>query len=285
MTAARITARFDKTRAEGRAALVAYLMAGDPDLETSFEALKAVVANGADLVELGAPFTDPMADGPSIQAAGQRALKAGTTLQDVLALARRFRETDRDTPIILMGYANPVHAMGYDRFAEAAAEAGIDGTIIVDLPPEEDPPLREAYARRDLAVIRLATPTTDEKRMAAVANGASGFLYYVAVTGVTGARQAHAADVAGGVQLAQRISGLPVCVGFGVKTPEQAAEMARVADGVVVGSAFVEHARIASEAGDASAAVAGMGDLAAALSGAIKRAREVETSPDGGAGA
>lgn len=240
MTVSRISARFEKTKAEGRKALVAYLMAGDPDLETSFEALKTLVANGADIIELGAPFTDPMADGPSIQRAGQRALKSGTTLRDVLALAARFREEDTDTPLILMGYANPVHNMGYEAFASAAAEAGIDGTIIVDLPPEEDGPIREAYKPHELAVIRLATPTTDEARMKVIADGASGFLYYVSVTGVTGARKPVAADIAPGIELAQKVSGLPVCVGFGIKTAAQAREMAEYADGVVVGSAFVD---------------------------------------------
>lgn len=240
MTVSRISDRFETTKAEGRKALIAYLMAGDPDLETSFEALKALVANGADIIELGAPFTDPMADGPSIQRAGQRALKSGTRLKDVLALAKRFREEDTDTPLILMGYANPIHNMGYEAFAAAAADAGIDGTIIVDLPPEEDGPIREAYAPHELAVIRLATPTTDEDRMKVIADGASGFLYYVSITGVTGAKKPVAADIAPGIELAQKVSGLPVCVGFGIKTAAQTREMAQYADGVVVGSAFVD---------------------------------------------
>lgn len=240
MTVSRISAAFERAKTENRKTLVAYIMAGDPDLETSFEALKTLVANGADIIELGAPFTDPMADGPSIQRAGQRSLKAGTRLKDVLALARRFREENTETPIILMGYANPVHNQGYDAFAAAASEAGIDGTILVDLPPEEDAPIRQAYAPYDLAVIRLATPTTDEKRMKVIADGASGFLYYVSVTGVTGARKPVASDIAPGIELARNVSGLPVCVGFGIKTAEQAREMAEFADGVVVGSAFVD---------------------------------------------
>lgn len=240
MPVSRISAAFDKARSDGRSALVSYVMAGDPDLETSYQVLNALVDNGADVIELGAPFTDPMADGPSIQRAGQRSLKAGTTLKDVLALAKRFRETNQTTPLILMGYANPVHLMGYETFADAASDAGIDGTIIVDLPPEEDMPLREAYAPYELAVIRLATPTTHEARMKTVADGASGFLYYVSVTGVTGAKKPVASDIAPGVQSAQRISGLPVCVGFGIKTGEQAREMAAISDGVVVGSAFVD---------------------------------------------
>lgn len=285
MPTARITATFEKARAEGRAALVAYLMAGDPDLETSFEALCALADNGADIIELGAPFTDPMADGPSIQKAGQRALKAGTTLKDVLELARRFRARNSETPLILMGYANPVHHMGYDAFATAAAEAGLDGAITVDLPPEEDTPLREALSARDLSVIRLATPTTSAERMASVANGASGFIYFVAVTGVTGAGAAEPGAIAGNIARAKEISGLPVCVGFGVRTGTQAAEMAAIADGVVVGSAFVDHVAKAVESGDVSLAPKAMGALARELSEAMagtrlerERARGDETT-------
>lgn len=270
MPVSRISARFEKARAENRAALVAYLMAGDPDLETSYQALCALRDNGADVIELGAPFTDPMADGPAIQKAGIRSLSVGTRLQDVLTLAKRFREDDAETPLILMGYANPVHLMGYDAFAEAAQAAGVDGTIIVDLPPEEDAPLRAAYQARDLAVIRLATPTTTESRMKTVAEGASGFVYYVAVAGVTGAGSASPEDIKDGVDMARRVSGLPVCVGFGVRTGEQAAAMAHIADGVVVGSAFVENAESAQESGDLAQAASGMGRLARELSEAIR---------------
>lgn len=269
MTTSRITARFEKTKAEGRAALVAYLMAGDPDLETSFAAMQALRDNGADIIELGAPFTDPMADGPSIQRAGQRSLKAGTKLKDVLALAARFRETDTNTPLILMGYANPVHHMGFDAFAEAASEAGIDGVIMVDLPPEEDGPLREALSACEISVIRLATPTTTQARLKAVSDGASGFVYFVSVTGVTGAGAANPADIAPKVDAVRRASGLPVCVGFGVRTGAQAAEMAQIADGVVVGSAFVDHAARALETGRYSDAPEGMGALAKTLSEAL----------------
>jgi len=270
MPTSRITARFEQVKAEGRAALVTYIMAGDPDLETSYQALCALRDNGADIIELGAPFTDPMADGEAIQRAALRALANKTTLADVLALAKRFREDDQYTPLILMGYANPVHMMGYQAFADAAADAGIDGTILVDLPPEEDQELREAYAGHDLSVIRLATPTTHEARMVKVADGASGFLYYVAVAGVTGAGSADPEDIRAGVEMAQRISGLPVCVGFGIKTGAQASAMAKIADGVVVGSAFVEHARLASEAGTPHIAVESMGKLAQELSSALK---------------
>ncbi|MEL6825990.1 MAG: tryptophan synthase subunit alpha [Pseudomonadota bacterium] len=270
MPTSRIVARFDKVKAEGRAALVAYLMAGDPDLESSYQAMCAVRDNGADVIELGAPFTDPMADGPAIQKAALRALARKTTLSDVLTLAKRFREDDAETPLILMGYANPVHTLGYEAFASMAAEAGIDGTILVDLPPEEDQPIRDAYATHGLSVIRLATPTTNEARMAKVAEGASGFLYYVAVAGVTGAGSADPDEIRAGVEMAQRVSGLPVCVGFGIKNGEQAAAMAKIADGVVVGSAFVEQARLASVAKTPQITAEKMGQLAHELSTALK---------------
>ena len=270
MTTARITARFEKVKSENRAALVTYLMAGDPDLEASYQALCALRDNGADIIELGAPFTDPMADGPAIQKAALRALANKTKLSDVLALAKRFREDDQNTPLIIMGYANPIHTMGYAAFAAAAADAGIDGTIIVDLPPEEDLSLRDEYAKHNLSVIRLATPTTNEQRMAKVAEGASGFLYYVAVAGVTGSGSADPEDIRAGVEMAQRVSGLPVCVGFGIKTGNQAANMAKIADGVVVGSAFVEHARLAQEAEKPHLAAEKMGELAQELSMALK---------------
>ena len=269
MPTSRITARFAKVKTENRAALVTYLMAGDPDLEASYQALCALRDNGADVIELGAPFTDPMADGEAIQRAALRALANKTTLTDVLELAKRFREDDQDTPLILMGYANPVHSMGYAAFASAASAAGIDGTILVDLPPEEDQALRDEYAKHDLSVIRLATPTTNEARIAKVAEGASGFLYYVAVAGVTGAGSANPEDIRAGVEMAQRVSGLPVCVGFGIKTGAQAAAMGEIADGVVVGSAFVEHARLASEAQTPHIAEVEMGKLARELSTAL----------------
>ena len=270
MPAARITACFERLKSEKKAALVTYVMAGDPDLETSYAALCAVRDNGADIIELGVPFTDPMADGPAIQKAALRALAQNTTLEDVLALVKRFRAEDTNTPLILMGYANPVHTYGYAAFAAAAAEAGVDGTILVDLPPEEDQPIRDAYAPYDLSVIRLATPTTNAQRMAKVAEGASGFVYYVAVAGVTGAGAAKPEDIAEGVAQAREISGLPICVGFGIKTGVQAAEMAAIADGVVVGSALVEHVRLASDAGTPHIAPEKMGALAKELSAALR---------------
>lgn len=274
MTTARITAKFEHLKTEGRAAFVAYMMAGDPDFETSFAAMKALRDNGADIIELGAPFTDPMADGPAIQKAALRALAAKTKLADVLELVRRFREEDTTTPIILMGYANPLHKMGYEAFAKAASEVGLDGTIMVDLPPEEDAPLREAYKPYDLAVIRLATPTTDAARMKQVAKGSSGFLYYVSVAGITGAGIGASGDISKGVELAREVSGLPVCVGFGIKTGERGAEIARLADGVVVGSALVEEARLALEAGTPQKTPEKMAALAKSLSHAIIEARK-----------
>ncbi len=271
MTTTRISDRFAACKADGRPALVTYVMAGDPDLQTSLDILHALRDNGADVIEIGAPFTDPMADGPTIQRAGLRSLAHGTKLRDVLELARRFRETDDETPLILMGYANPVHAMGYEAFADAAAAAGLDGTILVDLPPEEDAELRAAYARHDLSVIRLATPTTTPERMKAVCDGASGFVYYVSVAGVTGAAKAEATAVSEGIALARRVSGLPVCVGFGIRTGEDAARLAPYADGIVVGSAFID--RIADcidrSAGDQAASK--VGELAAELSAALTR--------------
>ncbi len=273
MTIARITARFDQAKAEDRAAFVPYMMCGDPDLENSYACMKALAENGADVIELGAPFTDPMADGPAVQRAGQRSLKAGTTLKDVLAMSKRFREEDDKTAIIVMGYANPMHKMGWAAFADAAAEAGVDGVICVDLPPEEDFEFRTALANKDIALIRFATPTTTDERMAKIADGASGYIYYVSVAGVTGAGTGSLEEIEAGVNRARKASGLPVAVGFGVKTPEQAAAFSRIADGVVVGSAIVEHAREASEADDPASAAKRMSALVKSLSQAIAESR------------
>ncbi len=273
MTADRITATFAACRAQGRAAFVGYLMAGDPDIEGSFNNIKALAEAGADIIELGAPFTDPMADGPAIQKAALRSLAAGTTLKDTLTIAKRFRAENSTTPLIVMGYANPIHRMGFAAFAKAAAEAGVDGVITVDLPPEEDGPLRAELEAHGLAVIRLATPTTTEKRMAVVAEGSSGFVYYVSVAGVTGAGVGATTDISAGVERARRISNLPVAVGFGVRTPEQAAVFARISDGVVVGSALVELVREAVEQGDPASAVKSISVVAKSLSNAIASAR------------
>ncbi len=237
---ARLDEKFASLARANRAALVTYIMASDPDHETCFQILRGLPDAGADVIELGFPFTDPMADGPSIQKAALRALKAGGSLKHTLELARRFRETNADTPLILMGYANPIESMGYEAFANAMHASGADGVIIVDLPPEEDAPLRAAFTKHDLSIIRLATPTTDDKRLTKVLDGASGFLYYVSVAGVTGANAATSEHVQSAVTRLKRATALPVAVGFGVREPAAAAEIARVADAVVVGSAFVD---------------------------------------------
>ncbi len=273
MTADRISATFAACAQKGRAAFVGYLMAADPDIETSYKNLLSLSDAGADIIELGAPFTDPMADGPAIQKAALRALAAGGSLTVTLEIARRFRLVNTSTPLIVMGYANPIHRMGYAAFARAAAEAGVDGVITVDLPPEEDGALRAELAKHGLAVIRLATPTTTEKRMTRIADGASGFVYYVSVAGVTGAGTGTETDITAGVEQARRLSKLPVAVGFGVRTPEQAAKFARISDAVVVGSALVEEVRAAVEQGDPASAVKRIGVVAQSLSNAISSAR------------
>jgi tryptophan synthase alpha chain len=247
----RIDDTFAKLNVEGRTAFVSFIMAGDPDQKKCQEVLDGLPGAGVDIIELGMPFTDPMADGPAIQLAGQRALEGGMTLARVLDMVRSFRANDTTTPIVLMGYYNPVYAMGVDTFLSAAAEAGVDGLIIVDLPPEEDAELCIPAQEVGIDFIRLSTPTTDDKRLPAVVKNTSGFVYYVSITGITGAATANAAHVAPDVARIKAAANLPVCVGFGIKTPEGAAEMAKVADGVVVGSAIVE--RIAR--GDSTADV------------------------------
>ena len=236
----RIEAKFAELGESGKAAFVSYIMAGDPDYDTSLAVMKGLPGAGVDIIELGLPFTDPMADGPSIQLAGQRALENGMTLDKTLEMARTFRQQDDTTPIILMGYYNPIYSKGVDAFLTAATDAGIDGLIVVDLPPEEDDELCLPAVEAGLHFIRLATPTTDDKRLPAVLQNTSGFVYYVSITGITGAAEAQAGDVGPEVARIKTASNLPVCVGFGVKTPERAAEIARVADGVVVGSAIVD---------------------------------------------
>lgn len=239
----RIRERFDMLRKERRAAFIPFITAGDPDPDTSFAILEKLAGAGADLIELGVPFSDPMADGPAVQASSLRALKAGMTLAKVLDMVRRFRRNDGVTPIVLMGYYNPIHHHGSARFARDAAEAGVDGLITVDLPPEEDEVLRVPAAAQGLDIIRLATPTTDRARLEIVLSGASGFVYYVSVAGVTGTKTYEAADVRDAVARLRAHSELPIAVGFGIKTPAQAAEIAGFADGAVVGSSLV--ARIA----------------------------------------
>jgi len=249
----RIDAKFATLKAEGKSAFVAFVMAGDPDLDTSLEIVRGLPAAGVDVIELGMSFTDPMADGPSIQLAGQRALAAGQTMAKTLEIVRALRAGDGETPIVLMGYYNPIYSMGVDAFIAAAKEAGVDGLIIVDLPPEEDDELCLPAVKAGLHLIRLATPTTDAKRLPKVLQNTSGFVYYVSITGITGAAAAQAAAVGPEVARIKASTDLPVCVGFGIKTPENAAAIASVADGVVVGSAIVD--RIGK--GDSAAEVLG----------------------------
>jgi tryptophan synthase alpha chain len=240
LTTARIDARFAELAKEGRAGFIAYIMGGDPDLKSSLEILKGLPAAGADIIELGFPFSDPIGEGPTIQRAAQRSLEAGTRLDDVLGLARAFREGDQTTPLILMGYLNVAANRGEQAFARDIAAAGIDGVIIVDCPPEESGPLADALDAVQISLLHLFTPTSNEARIATIAKRTSGFAYYVSVAGVTGVKEADAQAVAPAVERVRKGSGLPVAVGFGIKTPERAAAIARVADAAVVGSALVE---------------------------------------------
>jgi tryptophan synthase alpha chain len=240
VTVARLDARFAELKREGRAGFVAYVMAGDPDAETSLAIVKGLPGAGADIIELGFPFSDPMADGPAIQRAALRALERGMTLTGTLQLASRFRQGDDTTPLVLMGYMNPILTLGLERFAVDAAAAGVDGVILVDCPPEEADPVLAAFEPVGLALIRMATPTTDDVRLPAVVRRTSGFVYYASVTGVTGVKAAVASAVAPAVARVRAASGLPVAVGFGIRTPEQAAAVARVADAAVVGTALVD---------------------------------------------
>jgi tryptophan synthase alpha chain len=236
----RIADRFAALKQEGRAGLVTYVVAGDPDAETSWSIMRGLPGAGADVIELGMPFTDPMADGPAIQAAGLRALAAGATMRKTLDLVRRFRAEDKATPIVLMGYYNPIYSWGSERFVADALAAGIDGLIIVDLPPEEDDELCLPALKAGLPFIRLATPTTDDARLPTVLQNTSGFIYYVSITGITGAAGAASTAIADAVARLKRHTKLPVGVGFGIKTPEQAADVARAADAAVVGTAIVQ---------------------------------------------
>jgi tryptophan synthase alpha chain len=236
----RIAARFESLRAEGRGALITFVEAYDPDLATSAALLAGMPGAGADLIEIGVPFTDPMADGPTIQRAGQRALKAGATLAGTLDMVRRFRAQDAATPIVLMGYYNPILSYGLQRFATDAAEAGVDGLIVVDLPPEEAEELTVHTGPERLELIRLIAPTTDETRLPVVLAASGGFVYYVSITGITGTRTASEAHLADAIPRIKRATTLPVAVGFGIRTPEQAAAAVRVADAAVVASALID---------------------------------------------
>jgi len=235
----RIDQTFEKLKSEGKKAFVSYIMAGDPDFETSLELVMGLPAAGVDIIELGLPFTDPMADGPTIQLAGGSSLSSGMTLMKTLEMARIFRENDDSTPIVIMGYYNPIYSYGVEKFLIDAKSSGIDGLIVVDLPPEEDEELCIPAQAAGINFIRLATPTTDENRLPKVLQNTSGFVYYVSITGITGAAEAQATDVGPEVARIQKDSGLPVVVGFGINTPEKAKAIAEVADGAVVGSAIV----------------------------------------------
>jgi tryptophan synthase alpha chain len=271
MTVSRIDARFAALKGEGRAAFVAYVMAGDPDADTALAILRGLPGAGADIIEVGFPFSDPMAEGPPVQRAAVRALAAGMTLTGTLALVRRFRDQDAATPIVLMGYLNPLLTHGFDRFAADAAAAGVDGLIVVDCPPEEEGPLADALDRSGVALVRLATPTTDAARLSLIARRTSGFIYYVSVAGVTGVKAADANAVAPAVERVRKATGLPTAVGFGVRTPETASAVARVADAVVVGSALVD--AVAAAQADGESVTGKVLSTAAALAQAVRTAR------------
>jgi tryptophan synthase alpha chain len=268
----RIDRRFTSLKQEGRAALVTFIMAGDPDYESSLAILKALPNAGADLIELGMPFTDPMADGPAIQAAGLRALKGGQNMKRTLSLVREFRHGDDATPIVLMGYYNPIYVYGVERFLADAGSAGVDGLIVVDLPPEEDTELCLPALKAGFNFIRLATPTTDDKRLPTVLTNTSGFVYYVSITGITGSAAPNTGKVAEAVKRIKRHTKLPVCVGFGVRTAEQARAIAEGADGVVVGSALVEAVRNSLDPAGKStpATVTSVADLVRALDKGVR---------------
>jgi tryptophan synthase alpha chain len=272
----RIDARFAELKKQGRSAFVTFLMAGDPDPATSLDIIKALPKAGADIIEIGMPFTDPMADGPSIQAAGLRALKAGMSLKKTLELVRGFRKDDNTTPLVLMGYYNPIYVYGVDQFLVDARTAGVDGLIIVDLPPEEDTELCLPAMKAGLNFIRLATPTTDDKRLPAVLANTSGFVYYVSITGITGSASADSGAVGEAVSRIKRHTGLPVCVGFGIRTPENARAIAATADGAVVGTALVDAVRSSLDAdGRATARTVGaVADLVAALAQGVRGAKQ-----------
>jgi tryptophan synthase alpha chain len=272
----RIDTRFADLKREGRSAFITFLMAGDPDPKTSLDIIKALPKAGADIIEIGMPFTDPMADGPAIQAAGLRALKAGMTLKKTLAMVREFRSADDATPLVLMGYYNPVYIYGVDKFLVDAKSAGVDGLIIVDLPPEEDSELCLPAMKAGLNFIRLATPTTDDKRLPAVLANTSGFVYYVSITGITGAASADKAVVGEAVARIKRHTKLPVCVGFGIRTPEAARGIAENANGAVVGSALVDalRAHLDAEGRATAKTVKAVVDLAAALAQGVRGAKQ-----------
>lgn len=282
MGAARIAQRFADLKAEQRAGLITFITAGDPDIDTSREILKALPAAGADLIELGMPFTDPMADGPAIQKANLRALKSGATVAKTLALVRSFRETDTTTPLLLMGYYNPIYAYGVHHFLSDAVAAGVDGLIAVDIPPEEDDELCLPALRNGMSFVRLATPTTDDRRLPRVLEHTSGFVYYVSMAGITGVGKIDPADVAAHVARIRKQTPLPIAVGFGIRTADQAAAIARVADACVVGSALVDRIAEATAAGGGSATVVNAArELTSTLAEGVRRV--VKAATDKGA--
>jgi tryptophan synthase alpha chain len=272
----RIDACFAELKKQGRSALVTYVMAGDPDLATSLDIIKALPKAGADIIEIGMAFTDPMADGPSIQAAGLRALKAGMTLKKTLEMVRSFRTDDNTTPLVLMGYYNPIYIYGVDKFLIDAKTAGLDGLIIVDLPPEEDTELCLPAMKAGLNFIRLATPTTDDRRLPAVLENTSGFVYYVSITGITGSASADTRRVGEAVSRIKHHTQLPVCVGFGIRTPENARGIAAKADGAVVGTALVDALRGSLDSEDRATVrtVGAVADLVAALAQGVRGAKQ-----------
>ncbi len=274
---ARMDQKFATVKREGRPALITYFMGGDPDFETSLNIMKALPAAGSDVIELGMPFSDPMADGPAIQLAGQRALKGGQTLHKTIELARRFREDDQDTPIVMMGYYNPIYIYGVEAFLDDALAAGIDGLIVVDLPPEMDDELCIPALAKGINFIRLATPTTDEKRLPTVLRNTSGFVYYVSMNGITGSALPDPSLVAGAVARIKNHTELPICVGFGVKTADHAKAIGAAADGVVVGSAIVSQVAGSLEADGAAGpgTVAAVTTLVKELATGVRAARLV----------
>lgn len=274
---ARMDKRFADLAAEGRPALVTYFMGGDPDFETSLAIMKALPSAGADIIELGMPFSDPMADGPAIQLAGQRALKGGQTLAKTLEIARHFREGDQDTPIVMMGYYNPIYIYGVERFLDDALACGIDGLIVVDLPPEMDDELCIPALKKDINFIRLATPTTDDKRLPKVLENTSGFVYYVSMNGITGSALPDPTVVGGAVQRIKGHTKLPVCVGFGVKTADHARAIGASADGVVVGTAIVNQiaSSLTGDGKSTGATVPGVETLVRGLAAGVRSAKLV----------
>lgn len=272
---ARMDKKFAELKAEGRPALITYFMGGDPDFETSLAIMKALPEAGADVIELGMPFSDPMADGPAIQMAGQRALKSGQTLKKTLQLAREFRKANQHTPIVMMGYYNPIYVFGVEKFLDEALDAGIDGLIVVDLPPEMDDELCIPARRKDINFIRLATPTTDDRRLPTVLKNTSGFVYYVSMTGITGSALPDPSKVAVAVNRIKAHTDLPICVGFGVKTAEHARLIGANADGVVVGTAIVNQVALSlNKDGTASAdTVQAVATLVQGLATGVRAAR------------